>query len=462
MKIRNRLSLQFSGLFAILLLGVLMAVYFVVSNHWQNTFFKQLEDRAFTVGHNYLAEDNFTKAEYDEVQRKYPRTLSQEKIRIYDINFSPTFIEEGDLKWNKAILAEVIDKKKVNFKIGDEYVVGVFYRDNSGDFIVMAKATNDKGMAALKQLRTVMLGSLIIALLITFFLSRWFAGYFLIPITRINRHVSRKDISTLYPIPTQDMSKDEIRTLSETINELFRRLQDSFDNQQAFVSHASHELKTPIASLMGNAEIALRQSRSEDEYKKVLQGVVNDATHMDQMINNLLALSQLDSSVYPLHKHAFEEFWWTMIDHLIAAQKDLNLELNINTEEELHKLFFNGNGNLLELALSNVIFNASKFSENEPVELILETDDDNIMIIVKDQGIGIRKEDLDKLFLPFYRSSNAFGIKGTGLGLSLAHKIVLLHKGQLLIDSELGVGTTVILKIPKVNTDHESQSLSKL
>lgn len=449
MKIRNRLSLQFSGLFTILLLGVLVAVYFVVSNHWQNTFFKQLEDRAFTVGHNYLAEDNFTKAEFDEVLRKYPRTLPQEEIRIYDINYEPTFIEEGDLKWDKATLAQVVDKKKVYTKMGDDYVVGIFYRDNSGDFIVMAKAANEKGVAALQQLRTVMLASLVIALLITFFLSRLFAGYFLIPITRINKHISKKNISTLYPIPTQDMSKDEIRTLSETINELFRRLQDSFDNQQAFVSHASHELKTPIASLMGNAEIALRQSRSEEEYITVLQGVVHDATHMDQMINNLLALSQLDSSVYPLHKHAFEEFWWTMIDHLIAAQKDLNLEITINTEEELHKLFFNGNGGLLELALSNVILNASKFSQNEPIELILDTDKDNIIVIVKDQGIGIKKEDLDKLFLPFYRSSNAFGIKGTGLGLSLASKIVQLHKGQLAIDSELAVGTTVVLKIPK-------------
>ncbi|MCC9043278.1 HAMP domain-containing histidine kinase [Myroides sp. M-43] len=449
MKIRNRLSLQFSGLFTILLLGVLVAVYFVVSNHWQNTFFKQLEDRAFTVGHNYLAEDNFTKAEFDEVLRKYPRTLPQEEIRIYDINYEPTFIEEGDLKWDKATLGQVVDKKKVYTKMEDDYVVGIFYRDNSGDFIVMAKAANEKGVAALQQLRTVMLISLVIALLITFFLSRLFAGYFLIPITRINKHISKKNISTLYPIPTQDMSKDEIRILSETINELFRRLQDSFDNQQAFVSHASHELKTPIASLMGNAEIALRQSRSEQEYITVLQGVVHDATHMDQMINNLLALSQLDSSVYPLHKHAFEEFWWTMIDHLIAAQKDLNLEITINTDQELHKLFFNGNGGLLELALSNVILNASKFSQNEPIELILDTDKDNIIVMVKDQGIGIKKEDLDKLFLPFYRSSNAFGIKGTGLGLSLASKIVQLHKGQLTIDSELAAGTTVVLKIPK-------------
>ncbi len=189
-------------------------------------------------------------------------------------------------------------------------MVGIFYRDNSGNFIVMAKATNEKGVAALQQLRTVMLISLVISLLITYFLSRLFVGYFLIPITRINKYFAKKNINTLFqPIPTQDMSKDEIRTLSETINNLFNRVQESFDNQQAFVSHASHELKTPITSLMGNAEIALRQSRTEQEYIKILQGVVNDAIHIDQMINNLLALLQLDSSIYPLHKHAFEEFW---------------------------------------------------------------------------------------------------------------------------------------------------------
>lgn len=451
MKIRNRLSLQFSGLFAILLCSVLVTVYVIVSSHWQNTFFKQLEDRAFTVGHNYLAEDNFTKAEFDEVLRKYPRTLPHEKIRIYDIHLGPTFIEEGDLKWDKYILEEVISKKKIYFKQGKEYVVGIFYRDNSGDFIIMAKATNDKGAAALSQLRTVMLISLVIALFITFFLSRLFAGYFLIPITRINKYFAKKNINTLFqPIPTKDMSKDEIRILSETINDLFIRVQESFDNQQAFVSHASHELKTPIASLIGNAEIALRQTRTNEEYVKVLQGVVNDAVHMDQMINNLLALSQLDSSVYPLYKHEFEDFWWRMIDHIIAAKKDLNLVLQINTEEDLHELLFNGNSNLLELALSNIILNASKFSHNKPIEVILKTDDANIIIAIKDSGIGIKKEDIDKLFLPFYRSSNALGIKGTGLGLSLASKIIHLHKGKLLIDSELGKGTNVMVRIPKV------------
>lgn len=454
MKIRDRLSLQFSVLFTILLSAVLIAVYFLVSSHWENNFYKQLEDRAFTVGDNYLAEDNFTPAEFDEVLRKFPRTLSHESIRIYTTDFNPTFIDEGDLKWDKKILSEVIHKKKIYFKQEEQQVVGIFYADNSGDFIVMAKATNETGIAALKQLRTVMLTSLLIALLITFWLSRYFAGYFLRPITRINNHIQQKKLPTLFqPICTKGMSKDEIHTLSETINDLFKRLQESFDNQQAFVSHASHELKTPIASLMGNAEIALISNRSEEEYKKVLQGIVKESVHMDQIVNNLLTLSQLDSTAYPLERTRFEEFWWSTLDQLMMHQQSLNFSLTIKTKEELQQLYFKGNITLLELALSNIVFNASKFSNNKQVDISLETDKDNIIVIVKDQGIGIKKEDIEKLTVPFFRSSNAFGIQGTGLGLSLTAKIIGLHKGCLAINSELNNGTQVRVSIPKDKND---------
>lgn len=453
MKIRDRLSLQFSGLFIILLSTVLIAVYLLVSSHWENIFYKQLEDRAFTVGDNYLAEDNFTPDEFDEVLRKFPRTLPHETIRIYNTDFNPTFIDEGNLKWDKKTLSDVIQKKKIYFNQEQQQVVGIFYTDNSGDFIVMARATNETGIAALKQLRTVMLTSLLIALLITFWLSRYFAGYFLRPITRINNHIQQKKLPTLFqPISTKGMSKDEIRTLSETINDLFKRLQESFDNQQAFISHASHELKTPIASLMGNAEIALINNRTQEEYKKVLQGVVKESLHMDQMVNNLLTLSQLDSTAYPLEKMRFEEFWWTLLDQLMMHQQSLNFSLTIQTKEELQKLYFKGNNTLLELALSNIIFNASKFSNNKQVNIVLKTDKDNIIIVVKDQGIGIKKEDIEKLTVPFFRSSNAFGINGTGLGLSLTSKIIGLHNGRLNITSELNKGTVVSVYIPKDKT----------
>lgn len=81
--------------------------------------------------------------------------------------------------------------------------------------------------------------------------------------------------------------------------------------------------------------------------------------------------------------------------------------------------------------------------------MTLRTTANDILIIIEDQGIGINQEDLDKLFLPFFRSSNALGIKGTGLGLSLAHKIIELHQGSLLVSSILHEGTTVTIRLPK-------------
>ncbi|MVX35232.1 sensor histidine kinase [Myroides sp. LoEW2-1] len=455
MKIRTRLSLQFLGLFAILLLGVLATIYMLVSSHWQNNFFRQLEERAFTVGHNYLAEDNFTTEQYSEVLMKFPRTLPQEQIRIYNAeDYSPTFIQEGQLKWDRATLETINDKHKLYIKNADEYIVGIYYKDNEGNFIIIAKARDEVGTAALSQLQTVMLISLIIALLITFFLSRLFAQYLLAPITNIINHIQDKNVQTLErPIPTEDMSKDEIHTLSITINSLFKRLHETFENQQAFVSHASHELKTPIASVLGNAEITLRQKRDTQEYQQVLQGIVKDAIHMDKIISNLLALSQIDSSVYPLNKVCFEEFWWSTIDHLIAHKTDININLSIHTKEDLHNLYFQGNSQLLELAISNIILNADKFSSNKTIDLTLHTTPTHIVITVKDYGIGIKKEDLDKLTLPFFRSSNAFGIKGTGLGLSLSSKIINLHKGDMKIESQLNHYTIVTISVPLIKRD---------
>ncbi len=455
MKIRTRLSLQFIGLFAVLLSTVLVSVYFVVAKHWNNNFYKQLEDRAITVGHNYLAEDNFTKDEYDEVIRKFPRTLPNEQIRIYNSDFYPTYIAEGDLKWHKTLLQNIVDHKKVQFKTEKEFVVGIYYKDNSGNYIIVAKATNEYGTAALQQLKTIMLFSLVIALIITFLLARYFSNSFLRPIKSIINNIQHKNISTLaHPIPTEGMSKDEIKQLSESINNLCERLHESFDNQQSFISHASHELKTPIASILGNAEIALRQNRTEFEYQEMLSGIVTDAVRMNQIITNLLAISQLDSIVYPLHQIPFETFWWDTIDHLIIHHNQLNLNIRIETEEDLCKLYYTGNSNLLELALSNIILNAHKFSNEKPIELVLITTASNIAIKVIDKGIGIPNEDIEKVRLPFYRSSNALGINGTGLGLSLSSKIVQLHKGKLSIQSEVNIGTEVVIQIPKSNLIH--------
>ncbi|MGG5508062.1 MULTISPECIES: sensor histidine kinase [unclassified Myroides] len=450
MKIRTRLSLQFLGLFTFLISIVLVAIYFVVADHWQKNFFKQLEDRAYIVGHNYLAEDNFTYAEFQEVLRKFPRTLPKEQIRIYTLDFNPIFIAEGDLKWDKAILQAVVEENSVWFKHGDEYIFGILYKDNSGDYIVMAKAVDQTGLDALKQLRSIMLISLLIALLITFILSRLFAESFLHPIKKIIQHVQTRNVDTLAePISTAEMSKDEIRSLSETINLLFERLHESFESQKAFVAHASHELKTPIAAVLGTAEITLTQERTAEVYQQALQAIIQDTIYTDQIINNLLTLAKLDQVNYDLSPLDFETFWWQTIDNLMLHHKNLKLNFVVQTTEELHKLHLKANQQLLSLAVSNIILNADKFSFNQTIDLTLTSTPTTIGIEVKDYGIGIKPEDMEKLTLPFYRSSNAFSIQGTGLGLSLAFKIINIHQGRLTIASKLGESTTVSIQLPK-------------
>lgn len=453
MKIRTRLSFQFTGLFAILFSILIVSIYFVVAKQWSNNFFRELEDRAITVGHNYLAEDNFTKEEYQEVLKKFPRTLPEEQIRIYTANFKPTYINENDLKWDKSFLEQIVKKKRIQYKNNQEYVVGIYYKDNSGNYIIVAKAVDKIGEKALSQLKTIMLFSLFIALLIAFILSRFFSLSILRPIQSIINHVQNKNVETLIqPIPVEYMSNDEIKSLSETINSLFERLYISFDNQQSFVAHASHELKTPIAAMLGNAEIALSNERSKEEYKDVLLGISKDAIHINHIINNLLELSKLNASDFNSEENSFEEFWWTTIDNIVANDSSINLKLTIATQEDLMNLYFIGNANLLSVALTNIIHNAHKFSYHQPVEVILNTDDQYIIIIVSDNGIGIKHEDLEKLFLPFFRSSNALSIQGTGLGLSLSSKIVALHKGILTIESTINIGTKVTIKLPKTKT----------
>ncbi|MDE5493582.1 HAMP domain-containing sensor histidine kinase [Elizabethkingia meningoseptica] len=451
MKLQRRLSLIFTGLFAVLLTAVLTSIYFIIAQDWQNNFKKQLEDRAYTVGHNYLAQDNFSKIEFDEVLRKLPRTLPKEKIRIYDIHFKPVFIKENTSTWNENILGQVVRKKSLFYKEGHKYVVGIYYIDNSGDYIVMAEAQNTLGEKSLQELRKVMLISLLIALVICVVLGEWFSYRCLKPIKRINQRMEKIQANSLgYRIPVEKESKNEITLLSTTINDLLERLQNSFESQQSFVSNASHELKTPIASLLGNAEIALRKDRDTEEYKDILEGVHREATRMDNIVSDLLMLSQLEHSNYPVYPVALEEFIWKITDQYMGDASGIRLNIDIKNPDRFQTTFININSSLMELAMTNLISNAYKFSQKD-VEMIISINDSFVSISIIDQGIGIAPQDLEKITRPFYRCQNAYGIKGFGLGLSLCSKIMTMNKCYLSFKSVLEKGTTVIVEIPVNN-----------
>ena len=439
LKVKERLSLQFTFMFAVLLLTVLAGIYWFAERNRVTTFFDQLDGRAVTVAQFYLAEDNLSKENFKQVLSKFPQSLSDETIRIYDAHYRPQFIPEDSIHWPLAILQQVAAQKKIHFFKGVRQVTGIFYRDNSGDFIILVSAADVAGYHYLHELGLIMTFFFLASLFITFFMGNGFARISLLPIVKITSNLKRIRASSLdLRLPTATPNADEIDNLSLTINQLLEHLEQSFESQQSFIANASHELRTPITTILGEAETTLLRSRSSEEYQATLYNIVKETERLYQIINSLMELIQTNGANYEFQPVRMDELLWQIEDEL----NNTNVKFNYLLPANSLKYIMQGNRQLLFMGISNIVKNAIKFSDNGEVHCKLFCDQSGIHIMISDQGIGIDSKDINKIFEPFFRAFNALNYAGYGIGLSLTRNIVKLHNGSIQVKSEVGKGTT--------------------
>ncbi|MNY10513.1 Sensor kinase CusS [compost metagenome] len=232
---------------------------------------------------------------------------------------------------------------------------------------------------------------------------------------------------------------------------MLTRLETSFETQKNFISNASHELNTPLTSIIGQADLALSKERSQAQYQRTLLKIIESAEHLEKKTKALLLLARTgfvsnSSSFGPVR-----------IDQVIMDAelmvKAINDKFRIITDFDLlpddsMRLKVSGNAILLQLALSNIISNACKYSSNRTAYIALGALDKKVFILIKDEGIGIPSEDLQHIYDPYFRASNTDGIDGYGIGLPLARNIIKLHEGSLKVTSIVGKGTTVEIELP--------------
>ena len=440
MKVKNRLALQFTFMFAVLLFIVLLGIFLLVEQNRNDSFFGKLDDRALVAGELYLAEDNMSPEDYKKVREIYPQTLSHEVTRIYNAKFEPVFIKEDTVRWSKSIIQQVIEKKSIHFNIGREQVSGLYYMDNSGNFVVLVSATDDSGYQNMKRLALIMLFAFLGSLVITFLLGRLFATIALQPILKITNNLKIIRSTSLNKRLTLTRYKnDEINQLSTTINNLLEHLEQSFNDQQSFISHASHELRTPLTKIFGKAEVTLKNDREKEEYVKTLKNIIDEAEKLNLLISSLLELSQAGMDSAELQKVQLDELLWEVVDEW-DNQSGL-VKVSYNLPEDVEKYTIQGNRRLLFIAISNILKNAIKFSGDKEVLCTIFCNETGVNIAIKDNGIGIANTELQHIFQPFYRAPNAFKLPGSGIGLSLAEKIIRLHNGKIEVSSIISKGT---------------------
>jgi len=268
-------------------------------------------------------------------------------------------------------------------------------------------------------------------------------------ITRTAREISSLNLSKRIPPNEID---DEIGRLITTFNEMIDRLQKSFEQTKQFSVSASHELRTPLTILRGEIEVALKSNKTPEEYVNTLKSLLDEVVRMSSIIDSLFNLTKSDAGQTDVHFEIINLDTLVMelyedSEHL-AKNKNISILLNKMDEVKIR-----GDKVKLRQLFLNLIDNAIKYNnEFGKVEISLYKENKTAIFVITDTGIGIPKESINKIFERFYRVDKARSreLGGSGLGLAIAKWIVDLHKGTIEVNSELGKGSTFIIKFPIV------------
>jgi heavy metal sensor kinase len=246
---------------------------------------------------------------------------------------------------------------------------------------------------------------------------------------------------------------DELQRLSDTLNEMLERIETSFLRVTQFTADASHELRTPVALIRTDAELALRRSRGETEYKESLHHILKEAERTTVLIEQLLALARSDSGRESLDLHSINlsELMHSVLERWRQMASVHNLEFSAEIQAE--ECFVLGDKGALRRLLDILLDNAFKYTASPgSVHLSLAQTGDNATITVQDSGVGISTEDQGRIFERFYRVDKARSREqgGAGLGLSIAQWLVTQHRGSIEVASRPGEGSTFRVSLPCV------------
>lgn len=245
-------------------------------------------------------------------------------------------------------------------------------------------------------------------------------------------------------------SQDELKELAETFNSMLDRIQHSYEQQQQFVSDASHELRTPIAVIQGYANLLDRWGKNDQAVlEEAIGSIKTEAANMQELVEKLLFLARGDKNRLQIEKK--DILLPELIDEVIKETKLITKNKNIFSQQ-CDNITLRADRKLLKEAIRIFVDNSIKYTpEGGNIIINCYAENAKAVLTVEDTGIGISAEDLPHIFNRFYRAdkSRTKQTGGTGLGLAIAKRIIQLHDGTIKVNSILNQGTKVKVLLPR-------------
>lgn len=246
---------------------------------------------------------------------------------------------------------------------------------------------------------------------------------------------------------TTGQGKDEISELSITFNELLDRLDKAFKRERQFIGDVAHELKTPLSTLKSSFEVTLQKERSNEEYKRIIKGSINETDRLTKTLKDVLDLAwtevpnESQKEIFDLSEMMNEMI---EIGQKLALKKQIKIIFSIAPNIKM-----SGFRDRLGRAILNIIDNAIKYTPDQGrINITLLKEKNNALITIKDSGQGIEESELNKIFNRFYRGSKTNKTFGAGLGLAIAKATIEIHRGAIQVKSKLNVGSTFMIALP--------------
>lgn len=446
LKIRTKMMLWYTLLTSILLITFIPLLYSSISNSLYSDAKSILRSTVSTAETGIEYEDNMIS--WDE--------------NVVISSDMPTFIfnRNNQIIFSNSKLNQL---KKVSFQEGILRTVEV----EGQKWLVMDETLSKEGITigkvrvfnslkvvnhTLNRIKVIIIFSVPAYLIIAILGSLLIAKKALQPINQITKtakHIGSGDLSSRI---TGVDCKDEVGELSETFNDMLEKLEDSFHKEKRFASDASHELRTPVSIIMAYSETLLADlqvQRSIVDFEKSLQVIHKESERMNSIISQLLMLTRGYEGRYKLIKEQIDiaEVIENVIDELEELATDANIKLSYINSEPIQ---IKADQSLITQLMLNIVENAIKYGvDGGHVWVKTVPREDEIIVIIEDDGIGIAPEHLKHIFERFYRADQSRDRRGTGLGLSIVKWIMEEQGGNIEVSSELGKGTTFVVRLMK-------------
>jgi signal transduction histidine kinase len=451
MTLKNRITFLFAILSAVIICLLSGFVWYFANEFAFEDFYKRLEARV-NIAAGIKIQGGEHKAGYAEMRNRYLERLPAEEEHLVVADKSGKRISNRQTELPATFYNKISRGQMARYRNSNKFYAGKYFRKGDSGYIVIISARDPYGYQELKRLQTILIAGFFMSVALSYFVGRKFAELTFRPIRMLIKKAKGISAENLHQRLDPVKGKDEIAEISQTFNDMLDRLETAFETQNNFIGNASHELRTPLTIISGEAELAISKiGNTEPELQKSLKTIQSESERLGNILTSLLTLAQsgFDGQKQRWEEIRLDELLWEVkngID-MINPVNQVHIDFS-GLPENFDNINLYGNSNLLKLAVSNIVSNACKYSDNSIVDLILSVTTANIVITVKDRGIGIPEKELQHVFEPFFRASNTSRYKGYGVGLPLSLTIVRLHKGTISIKTNEEAGTTINILLP--------------